>query len=865
MAGNDLRLQVLLSAIDRVSGPFKKIMGGSSGVAKALRATRTELKQFEATQRNIDGFRKLESELATTSNKFTVARRELGRLSGEVNAAEAPTKKLIAALKKQGNEVGRLRELEDRHRTALAASKRTLDAAGISTSRLAVHERSLRSDISRANQALDTQTAKLQKMAATQRRMQKLHGVGMTAVAHGTGAVAAGTVAARGLMAPIAAYAKQEDAAAQLRASMMNAAGKVAPEYARIDALAQKLGNRLPGTTADFYEMMTMLRRQGMSAKVILGGLGEATGYLGVQLKMGYSNAAEFAAKLQDATQTTEKDMMSLSDVIQRTFYLGVDSDNMLQGITKLSPAMDVLKVKGLQAAKVFAPLLVMADQAGMKGEAAGNAYRKMFQGAMDAKKMSKANALIHGTGIKLDFTNGKGEFGGLDQMFVQLNKLKQLTTQDRLAVIKKIFGDDAETLQVVSLMISKGVAGYQQVQDKMGTQASLQQRVNSQLSTLKNLWDAASGTFVNGLAAMGEAVSPDLKKLTEWLGKVAEKLQIWAKENPKLSGGLLKISAVIVALLIGLGGLAIICGATTLLFTGLATAVTVLSGAIGLVGGALSILGTVIRVVSMALLTTPLGWVILALTAIAALAYLVYSNWDKIKPVLLGMWESIKIRLGEFWDWIKAKASEIWEGLKSIFAWTPMGMIVNNWTAILGFLGGLWTSFKEIGSNLLRGLVDGLLGGLTAVRDTITSIGGKVTGWFKEKLGIHSPSRVFAQLGGFTMQGFAGGLDRGQRRPLQVMDGFAARLRQAGAGAALGVATLPAMATGGPVAIDSRPPIAPRAAATAAAGPTYNITINAPAGAVAPDIARLVRIEIERLERERSARTRSGLSDYGD
>ncbi|MDT1863028.1 hypothetical protein FPK50_29000, partial [Acinetobacter baumannii] len=77
-------------------------------------------------------------------------------------------------------------------------------------------------------------------------------------------------------------------------------------------------------------------------------------------------DAAEFAAKLQDATQTTEKDMMSLMDVIQRGYYAGVDPGNMLQGFSKISAAMDIIKQQGLDAAKTFAPLLVMADQASM-------------------------------------------------------------------------------------------------------------------------------------------------------------------------------------------------------------------------------------------------------------------------------------------------------------------------------------------------------------------------------------------------------------------------------------------------------------------------------------------------------------------
>ncbi len=94
---------------------------------------------------------------------------------------------------------------------------------------------------------------------------------------------------------------------------------------------------------------------------------------------MAPTDAAEFAAKLQDATQTTEKDMMSLMDVIQRGYYAGVDREY-VAGFSKISAAMDIIKQQGTDAAKTFAPLLVMADQASMTGESAGNAYRKIFR-----------------------------------------------------------------------------------------------------------------------------------------------------------------------------------------------------------------------------------------------------------------------------------------------------------------------------------------------------------------------------------------------------------------------------------------------------------------------------------------------------
>lgn len=55
-----------------------------------------------------------------------------------------------------------------------------------------------------------------------------------------------------------------------------------------------------------------------------------------------------------------------------------------------------------------------------------------------------------------------------------------------------------------------------------MKDQANLQSRVNTQLGTLKNLWDAALGTFTNALVAFGEAVAPEVKALVTWIGELS-------------------------------------------------------------------------------------------------------------------------------------------------------------------------------------------------------------------------------------------------------------------------------------------------------------------------------------------------------
>ena len=329
---------------------------------------------------------------------------------------------------------------------------------------------------------------------ALSKMQKKIRGFKRQAEEASQGGLALGGGLAAGLTLSLKSYADQENAATGLKVAMMDANGEVGKRFQDINKLAIGLGNQLPGTTADFQNMMQMLVRQGIPAENILGGVGKATAYLAVQLKKTPEAAAEFAAKMQDATGTASEDMMGLFDTIQKAFYLGVDDTNMLSFFTKTSSVLKMVNKDGLQAAQSLAPISVMMD-----------ALRKVIQSGLSVKKIRDVNKIMarQKLGVQLDFTDGKGSFGGLDNMFRQLAKLRKLTDVKRTGVLKAIFGDDAETLQVVNALIDKGKDGYDQIQQKMNKQASLNKRVQAQLGTLSNLWEAMTGTATNGLAAI--------------------------------------------------------------------------------------------------------------------------------------------------------------------------------------------------------------------------------------------------------------------------------------------------------------------------------------------------------------------------
>ncbi|EPL4126062.1 phage tail tape measure protein, partial [Citrobacter amalonaticus] len=396
------------------------------------------------------------------------------------------------------------------------------------------------------------------KLSPALSRMQKnIRGFKRQVEASSKGGLGMAAGLAAGLTLSMKTYADQENAATGLKVAMMQANGEVGKSFESINKLAVGLGNQLPGTTADFQNMMQMLVRQGIPAENILGGVGKATAYLAVQLKKTPEAAAEFAAKMQDATGTASDDMMGLFDTIQKAFYLGVDDTNMLSFFTKTSSVLQMVNKDGLKAAQGLAPISVMMDQMGMQGESAGNAVRKVIQAGLSVKKVNDVNKVLarQKLGINLDFTDGKGSFGGLDNLFLQLAKLKSLSDVKRTGVMKALFGDDAETLQVVNALIDKGKDGYDQVQQKMNRQANLNSRVQAQLGTLTNLWEAMTGTATNGLAAIGSAFSGDAKRITIWLGDLGERFTKFADENPRVIRGAFGLAAGLTVLKLGFMG----------------------------------------------------------------------------------------------------------------------------------------------------------------------------------------------------------------------------------------------------------------------------------------------------------------------
>ena len=808
---NNLDLSATLKLIDDITGPLRGIQSQVSRSVQSFNDARDAVKKLEATQNRITAFKDMSRELTETSGKLQTAKQRMEALRQQIAATNNPSQTLINRFNAAQRSVERLDRSVDGQRQSLAQLRQRLESAGISTSNLGRDQSRLADQIAEANRRLDQQRERMNRVRLAQERWQNQQQRWQSA---GAGATVVATAGALALTVPIKDFSEAEDAAMSLKVSMMDSTGAVSAEFAKINALAERLGTSLPGSTAEFSSMMAKLIQQGISAEKILGGVGEASANLAVVMKMPFDEAAEFAAKMQDATKTSAEDMLELMDTIQKSYYLGVDSTNMLSGFSKLSSGMKTIRMEGLEGAKAMAPFLIMADQAAMAGESAGNAYSKIFKGMLDTSKIAKA---LDGTGISLEFTDGKGEFANIDKMYAQLDKLKPLSTEQRNSLIGDIWGNDAETIQALNLIIDKGQAGYKETIAKMDAQADLQKRVNAQLSTLANIWDAAKGTFTSAMVNFGEALAPDLKIALDWMRELAEGVGSWAKENPELARTIMRIASVVVIAAAGLAVLSIvmlgILGPIALLSTSFATLggfagifssllaplkmLWALFGFVGqavvsavaLIGKSLMFLLNTIRVVGMAMMANP---ILIAITLLAVAAFLIWKNWGPIKEFFIGLWASISagaqalwISITTIWQGIVTSvttwAMNLWTQLQALFSagiealkfvimnFTPVGLFIQAFAAVWTYLSGLGTIFYSYGANLLQGLRDGIMSRAAAVVEGIQGVAGRIKGAFTGLMGIRSPSRVFAGYGDFMMQGLNNGLLKNDS-PVQAM-----------------------------------------------------------------------------------------------
>lgn len=299
----------------------------------------------------------------------------------------------------------------------------------------------------------------------------------------------------------------------------------------------------------------------------------------------------------------------------------------------------------------------------------------------------------------------------------------------------------------------------YAQIKSDMGgkaAQGSIDTDFGKQNQTLDAKWRRTTISFNESAISLGASLRPALMQLAETFIPIMDSVGKWIAANPQLVSGIVKVvGALLVFKIATIGlklGLNLLISPFINLWKGatlLRTQFLLLNTAGGVLSRGLMIVGRSVLWIGRALLMNPIG---IAITLIAGSAYLIYRNWSAVSKWFKDRWVDIKT----------AFKGGIGGISKLLINWSPVGLLYKAFAAALKYLGvELPAKFTDFGSHMIDGLVNGIKNKWAVLKSTVSEMGDSVSGWFAEKLGIHSPSRVFMGFGDNIAQGAVIGLQR--------------------------------------------------------------------------------------------------------
>lgn len=164
--------------------------------------------------------------------------------------------------------------------------------------------------------------------------------------------------------------------------------------------------------------------------------------------------------------------------------------------------------------------------------------------------------------------------------------------------------------------------------------------------------------------------------------------------------------------------------------------------GPIVAVLAALSVILGIVAIATMvfnaALWANPIVWIIAAVIALIAIIVLLVTHWDTVSAALVDAWNWIKDMAVTIWTAISDFFVNLWNTISNFFVsiWTSIkNFFVGVWNSITTTVVGIWNSIKNFFVSIWNAIVNharGQVNALLAVIGWISSLPGKVSGWFQ-------------------------------------------------------------------------------------------------------------------------------------
>lgn len=735
-----LRLQVLLDAVDKVSGPLKTILSGANGAAGALKATSGELAGMKRMAGDISNYQKMRAELrgitrnleeARTRTASATATAEQMRtshhaLAGEVKAARAVmklhsgelanAKKPSAALTAAYNEQkAKLAELEQRYnrsstslRTAnkavregeqattkltqreqalagqLEQTRAKLDRAGVSTAQMAGRQRSLRGEVAQTTTRLEQQRKQLERLQVIQQRAKAMHGAGMTATMHGAGFMLAGQRALRGAAAPVGSAMEFESGMADVR----KVVDFDTPEQFKLmGADIQNLSLRLPMTAVEISKLVAAAGQANIPRQELLR-FAEDAAKMGVAFDSTADEAGQTMATWRTAFRLNQEGVVELADKINYLGNTGPANVNQISAVVNRIGALG--EVAGLSTGPLAALGATVAGM-GIQEEVAATGIKNMLLTLSAGSGATKAQRqAFESLGLSAEGMAKTMQQDAAGAITLVLERLRDLPEAERTGRLNKLFG--RESIGAIAPLLTN-LELLEENLRKVGDGAiyagSMQDEYLARVATSENALQLLKNSANVLAVTIGETLLPEFKVLAERTGVVIKRVVEWMRAHPQLTAALAKSAIAGAAMVAVLGGLLTAGGLAAMGFSQIYKAVGLLTNSGGL-AGVKRVFGQLTRFIptianGARMLLPVLGgisWPVLAIgAAVAVVAALVWKYWEPIKAFMVGVWDGLSLSAGI--------------ALTSIM--DALAPLMPAWETLSGWIGTAWDWFNKL------------------------------------------------------------------------------------------------------------------------------------------------------------------------
>ncbi|MDM3390930.1 phage tail tape measure protein [Citrobacter sp. Cb013] len=808
---NNVRIEVLLNAVDRASRPLKAIQNASKSLSGDIRTSQKSLRELNAQASRIDGFRKASAQLAVTGHALDKAKQKAEALATQFKNTERPTRAQAQVLESAKRAAEGLQTKYNSLTESVKRQQRELGAVGINTRNLANDERGLKSRIAETTAQLNRQREALAKVSAQQAKLSRvkeryqagksLAGNAASAGAAGVGIATAGTMAGVKLLTPGYEFAQKNS---ELQAVL--GVDKQSPEMQALRKQARQLGDNTAASADDAAGAQIIIAKSGGDAAAIQAAT-PVTLNMALSNKRTMEENAALLTGMKSAFQLSNDKVAHIGDVLSMTMNkTAADFDGMSDALTYAAP---VAKNAGVSIEETAAMVGALHDSK-ITGSMAGTGSRAVMSRLQ--APTGKAYDAIKELGVKTSDSKGNTRpiFSILKEMQRSFEK-NNLGTGQRAEYMKTIFGEEASSAAAV-LMTAASTGKL----DKLTAAFKASDGKTEEL--VKVMQDNLGGDFKEFQSAY-EAVGTDLfdqqdgslRKLTQTATQYVLRLDGWLQKNKGLATTIGVVVGGALALIGVMGGIGLIAWPVVMGINAIIAAAGVLGVVFSTVGGAIV---TGIGAISLPVLAVA--------GAVVAGALLIRKYWEPIGAFFSGVVAGLKAAfapVGAMFSPLEPVFDAIAEKLGVVCQW------FKDLLAPVKATQDTLDSCKNVGVAFGQALADALMTPL----NLFNSLSGKVD-WLLEKLGVI-------------------------KKESTDLDQTAAKADKASPGGGY----IPATASYG--GYQAYQPV------TAPAGRSYidqskseyNITLQ---GGVAPggDLDRQLRDAVDKLDREKRARQRSSM-----